>query len=131
MPKEVQTILDANNSIDQNKPSVNSYSMQESAENSTSKENMQYYRDVRDDDITQKLRDTAHRVNDVGRPVGNALENDISNNSISISSENVNNESDDVQYSVGLTDAEDFDTKAFAGELINKFSESLNHRTVP
>ncbi len=51
--------------------------------------------------------------------------------SIPTSAENVNNESDDVQYSVGLTDTEDFDTKAFAGELINKFGESLNHRTVP
>jgi hypothetical protein len=41
-------------------------------------------------DITQKLRDTAHRVNDVGRPVGNALKNGISNTSIPNTTENVN-----------------------------------------
>lgn len=29
-------------------------------------------------DLTQELRDTAHRVNDVGRPVGNALKNGVS-----------------------------------------------------
>lgn len=33
-------------------------------------------------DITQKLRDTARRINGVGRPVGNALESDISKHSI-------------------------------------------------
>ena len=38
-------------------------------------------------DITQKLRDTAHRVYDVGRPVGNALVSSISTNSISNPSE--------------------------------------------
>lgn len=38
-------------------------------------------------DITKKIRDTAHRVNDVGRPVGYALENGISDNSIPQNSE--------------------------------------------
>lgn len=33
-------------------------------------------------DLTQKLRDTAHRTNGVGRPVGYALENGISNNRV-------------------------------------------------
>lgn len=42
-------------------------------------------------DITKKIRDTAHRVNDVGRPVGNALENGISNDSISDNQSTVNN----------------------------------------
>ena len=41
-------------------------------------------------DLTNKLRDTAHRVNDVGRPVGNALENGISIDSISNLAEKIN-----------------------------------------
>jgi len=42
-------------------------------------------------DITQKLRDTAHRVNDVWRPVGNAMENGISNNMVAQKPPIVNN----------------------------------------
>ncbi len=38
-------------------------------------------------DITQKIRDTAHRVNDVWRPVGNAIENGIPRDSISQNTE--------------------------------------------
>ena len=38
-------------------------------------------------DITKKIRDTAHRVYDVGRPVGHAILNGISNNSIPQKSE--------------------------------------------
>ena len=38
-------------------------------------------------DLTKKLRDTAHRVYDVGRPVGNAILNGISDNSIPQNSE--------------------------------------------
>ena len=41
-------------------------------------------------DITQKLRDTAHRINDVGRPVGNALETVSLDISIPDSTESVN-----------------------------------------
>ena len=41
-------------------------------------------------DITKKLRDTVHRVNDVGQPVGNALVNGISKHSIPDSPESVN-----------------------------------------
>ena len=41
-------------------------------------------------DIAKKLRDTVHRVNDVGQPVGNALVNGISKNSIPDSAESVN-----------------------------------------
>ncbi len=33
-------------------------------------------------DLTQKLRDTAHRINGVGRPVGDTLKSDISNPSV-------------------------------------------------
>ena len=40
-------------------------------------------------DITKKLRDTVHRVNDVGQPVGNALVNGISKYSIPNFSETV------------------------------------------
>ena len=42
-------------------------------------------------DITNKIRDTAHRVNDVRRPVGDALKNGISNDSITKNTDVVNN----------------------------------------
>ena len=44
-------------------------------------------------DISVKIRDTAHRLNDVGRPVGNALENGISTDSIPERVQPVNNNS--------------------------------------
>ncbi len=49
-------------------------------------------------DITQKLRDTAHRLNGVGRPVGYALEAVSPNDSIRNSTENVkeNSTADDI-----------------------------------
>ena len=40
--------------------------------------------------ITQKLRDTAHRVNDVGRLGSYALENGVSTTNIPSNEENVN-----------------------------------------
>lgn len=57
-------------------------------------------------DITQKLRDTAHRINDVGRPVGNALKSSISINSIPDNESTVNNNS--MQKSKENTSKESF-----------------------
>ncbi len=92
-------------------------------------------------DITNKIRDTADRINGLERPKPNegyALTNDVSEFSIPNSSENVNSnsiqenaentetnlEAEDMEYSVGLTDTEEFDTKKFADELIEKYGEN-------
>ena len=50
-------------------------------------------------DITQKIRDTAHRVYDVGRPVGYAILNGISNKSIPDYAEKVNTLDEKIQFS--------------------------------
>ncbi len=76
-------------------------------------------------DITQKLRDTAHRVNDVGRPVGDALENGVSNNNIPDSSENVKENADDF---ADMQSVRDYikahpEYKDFNGTTVEQFKE--------
>lgn len=66
-------------------------------------------------DITQKLRDTAHRVNDVWRPVGNAIENGISNNTVPQKAQTVNN---------NISNSEQNNTQADFSESANFMPES-------
>lgn len=51
-------------------------------------------------DITDKLRDSAHRLNGVGRPVGDALETESLNESIFEKTENVNRENEEISNKV-------------------------------
>ena len=83
-------------------------------------------------DITQKLRDTAHRIDGVGRPVGIALKSGISNDSISETGESVKGNSADGQYAFLSDEGEYTDEGAVEGrleELAKKLGDAeLNRR---
>lgn len=81
-------------------------------------------------DITQKIRDTAHRLNGVGRPVGNAMETISLNNSISNDGENVkgNNTADDsdTRHSLKTIKADFGDIDKFAGRILRQNRSSYD-----